>query len=278
MTMTPQDKTALVRTLSNDLAAFLYTLPEDVWRDADIYASACDRWNMADVVAHLIDVAITFTMSVERALGGSVSPPMGYRPKTAEERIQSVVSLREAYDEDLFPEFNTSCLRLNRLIAELEPAQHELPAWHPFGESTIGRLIELRAMELAIHGWDIRSGIDRDASIAPVAIPFLKGWVARWLRAAFRPPAELESAACLRFELTDSPNESRDLIVRADGFDLSDADASATPDATLALDSSAYILFLMGRIDIRRALRRRRLSLTGDRAAAERFGMWFPGV
>ena len=68
--MSPEQKVQMVRALSNDLAGFMYTLPEEVWRDADVYGSACDQWNMADVVAHLIDVAITFTMSIERAIGG----------------------------------------------------------------------------------------------------------------------------------------------------------------------------------------------------------------
>ena len=276
--MSVEQNVQIVRALSNDLAGFLYTLPEDVWRDADVYASACDRWNMADVVAHLIDVAITFTMSIERAIGGSASPPMGHRSLTPEERIQSVISLRDAYGEDLFPEFNTSCLRLNRLIVGLEPDQYELPAWHPFRVMTVERLIELRAMELAVHGWDVRYGIDRSAQINPVAISFLKGWVHRWLRAGFRPRPETAPEVRLRFALTDTENGIHDLTVRSDDFSLDSADQSADADATLEMDSSSYILFLMGRLPIRRSVRRGRIALQGDQALAEEFPQWFPGV
>ena len=277
----------IIRALSNDLAGFLYTLPEDVWRDADVYASACDRWNMADVVAHLVDVAITFTMSIERAVNGSVSPPMGYRNLTAEERIESVISLRDAYGEDLFPEFNTSCLRLNRLIVGLEPDQYELPAWHPFRVMTVERLIELRAMELAVHGWDVRYGIDRSAAINPVAVPFLKDWVHGWLRACFRPQHQTAPDIRLRFILTDTTDEQYDLTVRADDFSLDPTDPSTyargleratDADATLELDSSSYILFLMGRLPLRRSVRRGRITLHGDQALAEQFPNWFPGV
>ena len=268
----------IVRALSNDLAGFLYTLPEDVWRDADVYGSACDRWNMADVVTHLIDVAINFTMSIERAVSGNVSPPMGHRQLTSEERIQSVVSLREAYDEDLFPEFNTACLRLNRLIVNLEPDQYELPAWHPFRVMTIERLIELRAMELAVHGWDVRYGIDRSAAINPIAVPFLKGWVHRWLRAGFRPRPKTDPEARFRFILTDTGDESYDLTVRSDDFSLDASDQPTSADATLELDSSSYILFLMGRLPLRRSVRRGRIALHGDQPLAEQFPEWFAGV
>ena len=276
--METSQKIQIVRALSNDLAGFLYTLPEDVWRDADVYASACDRWNMADVVAHLIDVANTYTLSIERAVSGNVSPPMGRRALTSEEFVQSVISLRDAYGEDLFPEFNTACLRFNRLIMELEPDQYELPAWHPFSVMTVERLIDLRAMELAVHGWDVRYGIDRSAAINPVAVPFLKGWVPSWLRACFRPRSAGDPDVRLRFILTDAGDESYDLVVGTDDFSLDATDTSVEVDATLELDSSSYILFLMGRLPLRRSVRRGRIALDGDQDLAEQFPTWFPGV
>ena len=278
MPTTISQKIQIVRALSNDLAGFLYTLPEDVWRDADVYASACDSWNMADVVAHMIDISIMLTMSIERAITGSVSPPMGYRQLTPEERVQSVISLRDAYDEDLFPEFNTSCLRLNRLIAELEPDQYDLPAWNPAGVLTVEQIIEIRALELAVHGWDIRYGIDRSAAINPIAIPILKGWVHRWLRAGFRPSRDLDTEVRLRFILSDADNEAHDLTVRSGDFKLHAADLSADAHATLQLDSSSYILFLMGRLPLRRNVRRGRIAIEGNQATAERFSEWFVGI
>ena len=276
--MSVEKKIQIIRALSNDLASFLHTLPEDVWRDADVYGSACDKWNMADVVAHLIDVANTFTLSIERAVNGNVSPPMGRRQLTSEEWVQSVISLRDAYGEDLFPEFNTACLRLNRLIVELEPDQYELPAWHPFRVMTVDRLIELRAMELAIHGWDVRYGIDRSAAINPIAVPFLKGWVNRWLRAGFRPRPKSGPNARLRFLLTDASDESYDLTVGSDDFSLDTSDQSVEVDATLELDSSSYILFLTGRLPLRRSVRRGGIALHGDQPLAEQFPEWFAGV
>ena len=276
--MTVADNIQTIRALSNEMAAYLHTLPDDVWRDAETYASACAEWNMADVVAHLVDVGNHFSMSIERALNGNVSPPMGYRRMNREEFTQSVIALRDAYHEDLFPEFNASCLRLNRLLMSLTPEQYALPAWHPFRVMTVENLIELRAMELAIHGWDVRYGIDRAASLSAAAVPFLKGWVHRWLTACFRAPDGLDADVRLRFSLTDGDDESYDLTVRSDGFSLEASDTSATADGTLTLDTSSYILFLMGRLPLRRSIRRRRIAFSGDQALAEGFPQWFPGV
>lgn len=267
-----------IRALSNDLAGFLHTLPDDVWRDPDIFASACADWKVADVVTHLITIAGMKTMSIQRALRGNASPPMGYRRRSADERLEELVNLREAYYEDIFYEFNASCLRLNSLLVGLEPDQYELPAWHPARVMDVSRLIELRVMELSVHAWDIRYVFDRSARINPVAIPFLKGWLPNWLRASFRKPVDIEGSVTLRFDLTDSDGEAHDLRVRADSFALETADLTSDADVTVSLDSSAYILFLMGRVNLRRSVRRRQIGLDGDMEVAAKFSEWFVGV
>ena len=111
----------VVRTLSNEMAAFLNGLPADVWKDADRFASGCEGWKVGDVISHLIDQANQTTLSIERALRGSTSPPLGYKTVTADESDQRLQELRVAFDEDMFPEFNASCLRLNQ-------KRHRVPA------------------------------------------------------------------------------------------------------------------------------------------------------
>ena len=267
-----------IRDLSNDLAGFLHTLPDDVWRDPDTYASACDQWKVADVVTHLITISNMKTMSIQRALKGDSSPPMGYQRKSTDERLQELVNLREAYYEDIFYEFNASCLRLNGLMVGLEPDQYDLPAWHPARVMDVSRLIELRAMELAVHAWDIRYVFDRSAKINPVAVTFLKGWLPNWLRASFRNPSDLEDSVTFRFDLSDSEDEAYDLKVRADSFSLEPAELSTDSDVVITLDSSAYILFLMGRLNLRRSVQRRQIGLEGDMETAAKFSEWFVGI
>ena len=277
-TATVQQNIQTVRALSNDLAGFLHTLPDDVWRDPDTYASACADWKVADVVTHLITIAGMKTMSIQNALRGNSSPPMGYRPRSAEERLQELVDLREAYYEDIFYEFNASCLRLNGLLVGLEADQYDLTAWHPARVMDISRLIELRVMELAVHAWDIRYVFDRSVGINPAALPFLKGWVRNWLRASFHKPADLEDSVIFRFNLTDSEGEAHDLRVCAESFTLEPADLASDADVAITLDSSAYILFLMGRVNLRRSVRRRQIGLEGDMETAAKFSEWFVGI
>ena len=273
-----EKKIQIIRALSNDMAGFLHTLPEDVWRDADVYASACDQWNMADVVAHLIDVANTFTLSIERAVTGNVSPPMGNRRLTSEEWVQSIISLRDAYGEDLFPEFNTACLRFNRLIMDLKPDQYELPAWHPFRVMTVERLIDLRdhGARGARLGRPLRHRPQR--SDQPGRRPVPEG-LGEQVAQSQLPPTASERPRCQTALHPHRRRSSRTTSQSAPTTSRStSSDQSAEVDATLELDSSSYILFLMGRLPLRRSVRRGRITLDGDQDLAEQFPNWFPGV
>ena len=265
----------LVRALSNEMAAYLHSLPEDVWRNAEQYASACDGWKVADVVAHLISGAMTYSLSISRALRGDTSPPLGYRPMGVADEVERIIALRTAYDEDLFPEFNATCLRLNPLLASLEPEAHDMPAWHPMSAVLISRLIEFRVLELAVHGWDIRYGLDRSAKLSPTAHRFLIDWMARWFRAGFRKTDALETPVTYRFELTEPVSESYDVIVSGNAFCLQASADHRIADVTFRCDTDTYILFGMGRLPFGRSVRRGRLSFEGDQELASQFTDWF---
>ncbi len=263
----------LVRELSNEMAAFLRTLPDDVWRDADRFASARADWTVADVVAHLIDDANASALSVRRALTGNVSPPLGHKLMSADQRDEQLVALRTAFDEDLFPEFYASCLRLNQLLAALTPEQYSLPVWHSTGPLAISELIELRVVELAVHAWDVGYGIDRSAAISPTAIPFLKGYLGRWLERAFHRPQGLEEPVKFRFLLTDA-DEGSDLVVTRDSFDLRSSDSEAA-DVTFTCDTGSFLLLTMGLLPLRQAVRRGRIGQEGDPEVAASLGEFF---
>jgi uncharacterized protein (TIGR03083 family) len=264
----------LVRALSNELAAYFYSLPDGVWRRAEDYPSACEGWKVADVIAHLIDEATTYSMSIERALNSSASPPMGYRKKTRQEAADEAITLRKLYDEDLFYEFNASCKHLNTLLVSLPPEDYARLTWHPMSIVPIWRLVELRALELAVHGWDVRYCFDRAARLSPRAIPFLKDFLGQWLRMGFQKGEKLESPLRYRFRLNDPVAEGYDVVIWGNDFQLQPSD-SAQADVTFRCDTDAYLLFGMGRLPLARSVRRGRLALEGDLKLAESFTEWF---
>lgn len=264
----------LVRELSNELAGYLYSLPEDVWRNANQYASGCERWKVADVVAHLVSDGMMLQLSASRALKGVTSPPLGYGDLAGVEQVDRVISLRVTFDEDLFPEFYTSCKQLNTLLAGLEPSVYATPAWQPEAPTPISALIERRVLELGVHGWDIRYGLDRAAGLSERVRPFLIDFLPIWLRTYFRGNAGA-SPVRYRFEMSDDRLKSYDIIISGDEFLLGPSE-SDDPDVTFRCDTDTYLLFVMGRLPFGRSVRRGRLSVEGDETLAAGFTDWFP--
>ena len=269
-----RDNIRLVRELSNELAAYLHTLPDDVWRYAARYPSGCEKWKMADVAAHLIWEGIDSFQSIFRAKKGDTSPPIGYKSITTQDDVDWVISLRVTYDEDLFPEFNVSCRRLNTLLVSLRPEDYAMRAWHPRSPILVSELIKVRALELAAHSWDIRYGLDRAAKLSQTALPLLARRIPDWLRDHFRARKKLDLPVRYRFEIDDSVDGDYDVIITGEDFDLKPANG-APVDVTFRCDQDFYVLFGMGRMPFARSVRRGRLSFEGDEAVASSFIDWF---
>ena len=272
-----KERIQLVRDLSNEMAAYLHTLPDNIWRDPDVYASACEGWKIADVITHLILGANVFGLSITNAVRGVVEPPMGWSPPSSPEQgMERLVDTRNAIHEDLFYDFNASCKRFNTILLELEEASYSLPTWHPYFVISVGRLIDIRASELAIHLWDIRYPIDRSAGLSDRATPFLLDFVWRWLRSGFQKTDPLDKPILYRFDLTDADG-GYDVTVLGDNFKHAPSDDSPA-DVVFGCDTDTYILYCYGRLQLRRSVRRGRIALSGDEALAAQFTDWFGGV
>ena len=264
----------LIRGLSNELAGYLHGLPEDIWRNPEQYGSPCDKWTVADVVTHIIAGALQQSLTIERALKQIASPPMGYRSMSDQEEVDRVVSLRVAYDEDLFPEFNATCKQLNTLLTSLKPDDYDTPVWHPRSIVPMSQLIEYRALELAVHGWDIRYGLDLSVKLSPRAIPFLTDWMCDRFRVGFRKGDALDSPVRYRFHIGDAITSDYDVVISGNDICVTTSDESDA-DVTFRCDEDTYILFGLGRLPFARCVRRGRLLYEGSKDLASRFTSWF---
>ncbi len=269
-----RDRIQLVRRLSNEPATDLHSMPSDIWRDAERYPSGCGQWNLADVVAHLIYGALGQAIVIRRALRAELSPPMAYLPLCGADGVDHIVRLREAYGEDLIPEFNATCKELNGIFVELAQESYHLPAWTHTGESPVSLLIDERAVELAIHGWDIRYGIDRWARLSEPAVPFVKAWAEEGIPARLRSGSAPGQPVTYRFLLEDAPAESRDVTISEDRMRVGPP-STGDADVTFRCDTNAYLLLMVGRLPLSRYLRRGRLAVEGDEMLAKRFSDWF---
>ena len=83
---TPADRVRLVQEESEQFKHYIHTLPADAWS----CPSACDGWEVQDVVAHLACAAEFFAVAIARGLQGDTAPLGGRRLACSATAAQNV--------------------------------------------------------------------------------------------------------------------------------------------------------------------------------------------
>lgn len=115
---TPEETVQLIIAESERLTQYLTTLPPEAWSRP----SACMRWEVRDVVAHLASGAEVYTDVITRSVQGDASPPAGRQASGptnaaafAEGNAQRVLARREALGDQVLATFLAAYARLNHL-------------------------------------------------------------------------------------------------------------------------------------------------------------------
>ena len=244
--------------------------------------SACDGWAIADVVAHLSQANDTWITGINRALAGDSSPPEGQRPlepgeRGSESTSERAIAYRKSQEvEGLVSSFISGGQRLQETIQKLKPEDWDKPCWHRRGVMPLSEYVARRVQELALHGWDIRSGLDDSAELWEETMPVVLGLVPRWLKNAFSPGLGLPTPMRYRFEVPGPIPIYQDILVNHDSFEVEEP-GSSPADVTLRFDTSSYILLCYGRFNADLASVHGKLQISGRREQATLFTTWFRG-
>ena len=233
--------------------------------------SACERWAVGDVIAHLVFVVQFQKNMIARGLQGDDSAPEGARRPGAadvptEVRIaQGAIRLREKLGEGLADAFNEKYQDSSEFLDSLVPDDYGKACWHPWGPMTVADFVDLVVNELAIHAWDALSPLDPDYHMSQESLPAALAIGSKTIaRMAATGPARF------RFELSDG-HEMPDLVVGGDA-------APETPSTTLSCDGEALVLMSCGRLGLEDAMSSGRLSVSGDEGLARELGRGLTGL
>jgi uncharacterized protein (TIGR03083 family) len=278
----PEVTVQLVIAESERLIQYLDILPPEAWRTP----SACDRWEVRDVVAHLAAQGQFYADMITRSLQGDASTPEG-RPAPgtanaasfAEGGAQRAIARREQLGDQVLAELHKTNDHLNHLLTSLGPLDWEKP--HYFNSLGIAPLRfrpDLRLFELALHGWDIRSQLEPDAHLSPESLPVAVGLVlgplTTWI---FRPSPRLPVPLRYRFALTGAGARETDIVVTGDTASIEPTGAAAA-DVMCHCDTETFVLIMVGRLPLQAALAQGRLMATGEAAQVDAFAQWFGSV
>lgn len=278
----PEDRVKVAIAESERLKQYLSTLPPEAWSKP----SACDRWEVRDVVAHLAWIAQAYAERIYQTLRGESSPPegqpapgSGIAASFSEGNAQRAISRRERLGDYVLSDFNKTTDQLNQMLASLGPQDWDKPHYYvSLGMAPMRFRPDLWISELAMHGWDIRSRLEPEAHLSDESLSVLMDMVPGQLtRFIFSPGPRLPAPVRYRFELTGAGASNSDIVVEGDKAGMEPA-GTGKADVTFRCDTETFILKAFGRLSTDTAVVADRLTIQGDHRLALEFQRWFPGA
>ena len=257
------------------LSQFLQTLSLDAWR----YPSACDGWEVGDVVAHLAWVAEVYIDMIKQGRRGDLTPWENFPdPHTIDLTAyhqfvaQTATAYHQRHGDHLIATFTDGYDTLHHLFLSLGPDDWDKPCFHPFGFFPVRMFVDLRISELAMHEWDIRSPLDPDFHLWAESIPLFMERAAA-LR-GFYPGAPLSTPIRYRFALTGPSASTHDIIVEGERARMETA-GNGHAAVTFHCDTETFILLMYGRVTHEAALTSGCLMGEGNYQLIKTFGQYF---
>lgn len=269
-----QDRIQSLKLESDRVKRYLSALSTDEWS----HPTACEAWQVRDVVAHMTMAAGMFVGNISRGLANDSTPSAGMPPAGSVDvaarqvvNAQRAISIRESLGEQLMTAFNASCDDLDRLLSGIGPQDWEKPCFHPAATIAVRTYVDLRLAELIVHGWDIRSRLERSAHLPEDCLPATVDVISDFIVGIlFNPGSRLETPVCYRFELTGAVPGRHD-IVAGDGTARMQPAQSGDADVTFRCDTETFVLLAYQRITLATALADGRIAVEGDRELADQF-------
>jgi uncharacterized protein (TIGR03083 family) len=276
-----ESRITLIQSEAERLGQYLATLSPAAWRQP----SACQGWEVGDVVAHLVDGAQFYLWTISRGVQGDTSsPPELAQSGTmrAEVIAQHAIASRERLGDALLPTFCTQYEQLYGLLRRLNPGDWQKLCYYTSEprQRPAQEFLALSVQELAIHGWDIRSRLEPDFHLSAESVAVLVQHAPRRLgrpqRAVFPLPAEPSAPVRYRWVLHGTVTNTYDIVVEHGRCRMQPADASAA-QVTFHGDAETFILVQYQRLALAAATVMGHLAIEGDGELLAAFDCWLQG-
>jgi len=283
----PENLVKVIQTEAERLTESLQTLSPEAWSTP----SACDLWEVGDVAAHLVFVAEFYADVISRGVRGDVSPPERFPGIDLADRSsfdayigQTALAYRKRLGAQLLPTFSTRFAELHHLMASLRPQDWEQPCWRFrwIGHPPARFFLVMTIQELAIHGWDLRAGLEPLPRLSDACLPVLVERAAQRLRtipglASFPLSATQPAPVRYRFEVMGEVPGTYDIVVEEANVRLEPA-GSAAANILFRCETDTFVLMMYKRLTLHDATAAGRLSAEGESGLIADFDQWLKGA
>lgn len=283
--LSPIERVKVLNSELESLKRYLSALSPESWASP----SACERWTVSDVVAHMASAFENYTGSLTRGLQGDASPTPGRpQPSTwntasatertlrAEEAAQRVVDYREGLGDRLMPTLGTAIDGFIQLLASVGSRDWDKLCYHGRGEIPAQTLVTYAILEACLHKWDIQSKLEDEARLSADGLRALIEHIQEFMHWTFLMEPSFAESKRFRFRLTGAISDDKEVII--DGKAHLAGDDGRAVDAVFECDAESFLLLICGRIKFSEAISGGLLVPEGNRESASEYSHWFPAI
>ncbi len=256
----------LVKSETERLSSLWRGFGEEEWNRETF----CPGWTAAHAISHVTTGGDFYGNSIRRAIDGLPSePPYGKDSKEfwAIRKVKGdeLMALPRGEMMDIF-DFSAAKLQIE--LERITDGDLDKLGYHPRGLNDIKAWIGMRLVELVVHDWDVRRGLDTDSRVTPQGVEgmivFMPGFVVRLFNLRDKQPF----AGRFHFR---SAGPDLEWTLEVDG-----EKAAASPEisgeyqATIEADGEAHLLLPYGRLNRDEAEAEDRLRVEGDLSLADK--------
>jgi hypothetical protein len=197
-------------------------------------------------------------------------------PAVTELVHQLTLETKQQLGEQLVPAFNAAYAEIDQFLARLDASDGDKLCYHPGALISVSGFVDLRLMELYVHGWDMRSRLEPPAHLPPESWPVLLDLLPHFLSYMVVPASQEAEERRYRFAVTEGVADARDVVMEGGTLRL-EAASQRRAQVTVACDTETFLLLMWGRLVWETAIADGRVSLQGDHCLAADFGRWYRG-
>ena len=269
------EKVQLVKDESARIGVYLKTLKPEDWSTP----SACDAWEVQDVVAHLTGAVDRFGPNIIRGLGGDGSAPEGMPLAGVGDMVarlranaQVAIDFRTSLGGELLAAYNDSRVRFDEVFAEVEEEDRDKLCYHAAGTISVETYLNLRITELIVHEWDIRSRLETAHVMSAESLPsIIEMFPVFVVGRLFDPGESMPTSARFRFELTGTVPGSYDIVAGGGQNAYMESASDKRPDAIFGCDTQTFVLLVYGRYNLEKAMADGLMVVSGDTSLTTHF-------
>ena len=258
-----------LRMLRRESDAFAATLAELASADWD-RPTTCPPWTVRQLAAHVIRQVDAYILSVKQGMRGEPAEP---EPREARARRVNEIAAQEP--AQILAQFRETTDHFERWFGQLSPEQLDVAGPHSHGPRTAAWFVEQRLSELAFHRRDLDLSLGREPDLDQATARFLLPMLVELNVPAIVRRDQTGGQGTYRLTVRDEPAATWRLEFAPGALTVTPGPGHA--DASFEADAAALGLLLYGRARWPELERAGRLTVAGDRAAADRFHDLFRG-